>query len=204
MVPLAPRISSHCGVTSEQSRGSAWRQPVPLQGWVQRTGVRFSCWRECGSRTTFGFVALDLQAAVGYRCTLTATAGRGYAISMGVRRRPWRHGICLRLRVWPRLPCWLSLLDHQFSHWPHYRRLFGSLAKFYGSLFTGIQAAEIARAYAPDLGTRHAGLPAIRHPYSNRAGRQLFKRIRLKSLLRLRRRAFRIMPRWARPTKRKW
>lgn len=141
-----------------------------------------------GSRTTFGFrEALDLQAAVEYAGAHYQRQFDGvgvYAISMGSA------AAIMAARHLPQVKVFVldspfarleDLLDHQFSHWPRLpRRLFGSLAKFYGSLFTGIQAAEIApEAYAPDLGTRpvlvfhgdHDTLIPIAQ------GRQLFKRI---------------------------
>ena len=141
-----------------------------------------------GSRTTFGFrEALDVQAAIQYAGAHYQQQFRGvgvYAISMGSA------AAIMAARHLPQVKAFVldspfarleDLLNHQFSHWPQLpRRWFGSLAKFYGSLFTGIQATEIApEAYAPDLGTRpvlvfHGDQDTL-IPIAQ--GRQLFKRI---------------------------
>lgn len=141
-----------------------------------------------GSKTTFGFrEALDVQAAVQYAGAHYRQQFEGvgvYAISMGsaaaiiaARHMPHVEAFVLD-SPFARLA---DLVDQQFSHWPLLpRRLFVSLATFYGSLFTGIQATEIApEAYAPDLGMRPVlvfhGSQDTLIPIAQ--GRQLFERI---------------------------
>jgi len=141
-----------------------------------------------GSKTTFGFrEALDLQAAVQYAAAHYEQQFGGvgvYAISMGsaaaiiaARHLPQVRAFVLD-SPFARLG---DLVDQQFSHWPLLpRRLFASLARFYGSLFTGIEATEISpEAYASDLGMRpvlvfHGDRDTL-IPIAQ--GRQLFERI---------------------------
>lgn len=141
-----------------------------------------------GSRTTFGFrEALDVQAAVHYAaaCYEQQFEGLGvYAISMGSA------AAIIAARHIPQVKAFVldspfarlgDLMDQQFSHWPQpLRQLLVSLAKFYGWLFTGIGANEIApEDYAPNLGMRpvlvfHGDQDAL-IPIAQ--GRQLFERI---------------------------
>jgi len=141
-----------------------------------------------GSKTTFGFrEALDVQAAVQYAVAHYQQQFEGvgvYAISMGSA------AAILAARHMPQVKAFVfdspfarleDLVDQQFSHWPRLpRRLFASMARFSGSILTGIQATEIApEAYAPDLGTRpvlvfHGDQDTL-IPIAQ--GRQLFERI---------------------------
>ena len=141
-----------------------------------------------GSKTTFGFrEALDVQAAVQYAAAHYEQHFEGvgvYAISMGsaaaiiaARHLPQVRAFVLD-SPFARLG---DLVDQQFSHWPLLpRRLFASLARFYGSLFTGIESTEISpEAYASDLGMRPVlvfhGDRDMLIPIAQ--GRQLFERI---------------------------
>ena len=141
-----------------------------------------------GSKTTFGFhEALDVQAAVQYGVSHYEQQFEGvgvYAISMGSA------AAIIAARNLPQVKAFVldspfarlgDLVDQQFSHWPLLpRRLFATLARFYGSLFTGIKATEISpEAYASDLGMRpvlvfHGDRDTL-IPIAQ--GRQLFERI---------------------------
>lgn len=141
-----------------------------------------------GSKTTFGFrEALDVQAVVQYAGAHYQHQFKGvgvFAISMGSA------ATIMAARHIPQVKAFVldspfarlaDLVDQQFLHWPQpARRLFASLARFYGSLFTGIQTGEIApEAYASDLGMRpvlvfHGDQDAL-IPIGQ--GRQLFERI---------------------------
>jgi len=141
-----------------------------------------------GSKTTFGFrEALDVEAVVQHAGTHYRQHFEGigiYAISMGsaaaimaARHLPMVQAFVFdspfaRLR---------DLVDQQFAHWPRLpRRLFAAMARFYGSLFTGIPVSKIApEAYASDLGMRpvlvfHGNQDTL-IPIAQ--GRQLFERI---------------------------
>jgi uncharacterized protein len=141
-----------------------------------------------GSKTTFGFrEALDVQAAVQYTAAHYGQQFERvgvYAISMGSA------AAIIAARHIPQVKAFVldspfarlgDLVDQQFSHWPEpLRRLLVSLARFYGWLFTGIGAAEIAPVdYAPNLGMRpvlvfHGDQDTL-IPIAQ--GRQLFERI---------------------------
>jgi pimeloyl-ACP methyl ester carboxylesterase len=141
-----------------------------------------------GSKTTFGFrEAQDVQAVVQYAGTHYRQQFEGvgvYAISMGSA------AAIMAARHMPQVKAFVldspfarlaELVDHQFSHWPEPpRRLFAALARFYGSLFTGIQTAKIApESYASELGMRpvlvfHGDQDAL-IPIAQ--GRELFERI---------------------------
>jgi pimeloyl-ACP methyl ester carboxylesterase len=141
-----------------------------------------------GSKTTFGFrEALDVQAAVQYATIHYEQQFEGvgvYAISMGSA------AAIIAARHMPQVKAFVldspfarlaDLVDEQFSHWPQPPRwLLVSLAGFYGWLFTGIGATEIAPVdYAPNLGMRpvlvfHGDQDTL-IPIAQ--GRQLFERI---------------------------
>jgi pimeloyl-ACP methyl ester carboxylesterase len=141
-----------------------------------------------GSKTTFGFrEALDVQAAVQYGAAHYEHQFEGigvYAISMGSA------AAVIAARHMPQVKAFVldapfarlaDLVDQQFSHWPQPpHSLLVSLAKFYGWLFTGISATEIAPAdYAPNLGMRpvlvfHGDRDTL---IPIEQGRQLFERI---------------------------
>jgi pimeloyl-ACP methyl ester carboxylesterase len=141
-----------------------------------------------GAKTTFGFrESLDVQAAVQYAGAHYQQQFEGigiYAISMGSA------AAIIAARHMPQVKAFVfdspfarleGLVDQQFSHWSQPpRRLLASLAKFYGWLFTGISATEIApEDYAPDLGMRpvlvfHGDRDTL-VPIAQ--GRQLFEKI---------------------------
>jgi uncharacterized protein len=141
-----------------------------------------------GSKTTFGFrEALDVQAAVQYAAAHYEQQFEGvgvYAISMGSA------AAIIAARHMPQVKAFVldspfarlgDLVDQQFSHWPQPPRwLLVSLAKFYGWLFSGIGAAEIApEDYASNLGMRpvlvfHGDRDTL---IPIEQGRQLFERI---------------------------
>jgi uncharacterized protein len=141
-----------------------------------------------GSKTTFGFrEAMDVQAAVQYAIAHYEKQFEGvgvYAISMGSA------AAIIAARHIPQVQAFVldspfarlgDLVDQQFSHWPEPpRRLLASMARFYGWLFSGIQATAIApESYAPDLGTRpvlvfHGNQDTL-IPIAQ--GRRLFERI---------------------------
>ena len=141
-----------------------------------------------GAKTTFGFrEALDVQAAVQYAAAHYEQQFEGvgvYAISMGSA------AAVIAAKHMPQVKAFVldspfarlaDLVDQQFSQWPQPPRwLLVSLAKFYGWLFTGISATEIAPAdYAPNLGMRpvlvfHGDRDTL---IPIEQGRQLFERV---------------------------
>src|SRR5688572_21893478 len=141
-----------------------------------------------GYRTTFGFrEARDIEAAVRFASERYSQQFDGvgvYAISMGSAAAIMAAGRLPQVKAFvldspfARLG---DLVDQQFSQWPRFLRgVFASLARFYGSLLTGIEASKIApETNTAGLGTRpvlvfHGDSDAL-IPIAQ--GRRLFEKI---------------------------